>query len=200
MSQYSPLRRSIVEEAKRHLLTVSDDPKLRTQASTRLGADKLREIITEACETPPAWTADNLKALETPGTWLNINGRGGTTDSAQAVHWCGMFATYVLRKAGLDVKWRSGQGIFSRGGTNYLEKKNRWQKNAFDAGGFDTGDVVVIPKATHHFIVVEAAPDSKTMRCIAGNGSYQQIEWQTHARAEIVTHYSLVWDPFASRL
>ena len=34
---------------------------------------------------------------------------------------------------------------------------------------------------------------------IEGNGNHQQIEWQTHARDEVVTHYSINWDPYASR-
>ncbi len=201
MSPYSPLRNSIVEEAKRHILTVSDAPALRPEPGTRRGADKLKEIITEACETPPAWTADNLRALRTPGVWLNVNGRGGTSDSLQAVHWCGIFATYVLRKVGLNVKWRSGIGIINIGATKFVTKKNRGDKKGdFDPASFDAGDVLAIPRANHHFIVVEAAPDSKALRCIAGNGSQQQIEWQTHAKDEIVAHYSLSWDPYASRL
>lgn len=201
MSQYSPLRNSVVEEAKRHILTVSDAASLRPDPNSRRGADKLKEILTEACETVPAWTADNLRALKTPGMWLNVNGKGGTSDSQQAVHWCGIFATYVLRKVGLDVKWRSGIGIINRGATKFVTKKNRWEKkDGFDPASFDAGDVVAIPRANHHFIIVEAPVDSKALRCIAGNGSLQQIEWQTHAKDEIVTHYSLTWDPYASRV
>lgn len=201
MSPYSPLRNSIVEEARRHILTVSDAENLRPEPGVRRGGDKLKEILSEACEVSPSWTPENLKALRTPGVWLNVNGKGGTSDSQQAVHWCGIFATYVLRKVGLDVKWRSGIGIINRGATKYLARRNRWEKkDGFNPGSFDTGDVVAIPRANHHFIVVDAPADSKTMSCIAGNGALQQIEWQTHARDEVVTHYSIIWDPYASRL
>jgi hypothetical protein len=201
MGEYNPLRGYIVEEAKRHILTVSDDPARRV-GGKRYGADKLRQVFSEACELPPAWTPQNLQALETPGMWLAKSGRGGTTESEKAIHWCGIFATFVLRRVGLDVKWRAGDGIVStRGGVKYLARKHSWiPKDGFDRKAFEPGDVCVIPRANHHFIVVEAPPGSDTLRCIAGNGSKQQIEWQDHSRQSIVTHYSLVWDPFASRL
>lgn len=201
MASYNPLRQSIVEEAKRHILTVSDASEMQL-AGKRRGADKLRQIFSEACEIPPAWTSQNLAALETPGMWLAKSGRGGTSDSQAAIHWCGIFATFVLRRVGLGVKWRAGEGIVSgQGSTQYFARKNSWvKKDGFDRNGFLPGDVCVIPKANHHFIVIEAPEGSDTLRCIAGNGNKQQIEWQNHGRGSIVTHYSLVWDPFASRL
>lgn len=196
----NPLRRYICEEARRHLLTVSDAAEYQV-GGRRRGADKLRQILTEACETPPSWTPDNLRALETPGMWLNVNGRGGTTDSNTAIHWCGIFATFVLRRVGLDVKWRAGQGIFSRGNTRFLTKRNRWARaDGFDPRRFAPGDICAIPRANHHFIVMEAPEGGDSLRCIAGNGTRQQIEWQNHSRGAVVTHYALTWDPFASRL
>lgn len=199
MSAYNPLRRYITEEAQRHILTVSDATEYQTKGKRR-GAEKLRQIFTEACETPPAWTQENLRALETPGMWLNVSGRGGTTNSAVAVHWCGIFATFVLRKVGLDVKWRSGVGIVSRGSTSYLARRNSWGKEGLDRKAIGPGDICVIPKSNHHFIIIDAPEGSDTLRCVAGNGNKQQIEWQTHSRGAVVTHYALAWDPFASRL
>lgn len=200
MAEYEPLRGYIVEEAKRHLLTVSDDA-ARLVKGKRYGADKLRQVFTEACEAPPSWTPQNLAALETPGMWLAKSGRGGTTDSLQAIHWCGIFATFVLRRVGLNVKWRSNVGIVSHGSVQFFVQKNSFvPKDGFDRAAFAPGDVCVIPKANHHFIVIEAPPGGDTLRCIAGNGNKQQIEWQDHSRQSIVTHYSLAWDPFASRL
>ena len=198
MVGYSPLRDYIVEEAKRHLMTVSDAQLVNGK---RKGADKLKQIFSEACETPPSWTPQNLKALETPGQWLAKSGRGGTSDSQAAIHWCGIFATFVLRKVGLDVKWRSNFGIVSQTATQYFDKKNSFvPKEQFDRNGFAPGDVCVIPAANHHFLVIEAPEGSESLLCIAGNGNKQQIEWQHHSRGSIVTHYALAWDPFASRL
>ncbi|MFN8652106.1 MAG: hypothetical protein U0133_09420 [Gemmatimonadales bacterium] len=196
----NPLRRYVTEEARRHILTVSDAPEYLVNGKRR-GADKLRQIFTEACLVVPEWSKDNLRALETPGNWLNVNGRGGTTDSKVAVHWCGIFATFVLRKVGLNVKWRAGIGIENIGSTGFLDRRNRGGKDGrFDPKAFAPGDVCVIPRANHHFIVVDAPEGSDAMRCIAGNGSKQQIEWQTHSRGTVVTHYAIAWDPFASRL
>lgn len=199
MVSHNPLRRYIIEEARRHLLSVSDAADLQVNGKRR-GADKLRQIFAEACVAPPTWTVDNLRALETPGAWLNVNGRGGTRDSASAIHWCGIFATWVLRKVGLDVKWRAGLGIYNMTMTTVLERRNRGAKDGrFDPKAFAPGDVCAVPRANHHFIVVEAPDGSDALRCIAGNGSQQQIEWQTHSRGAVVTHYALVWDPFATR-
>ena len=146
MAGYQPLRGYIVEEAERHILTVSDDPTRQTG-----GKRHLRDL------------------RASPG--------------------------------GLDVKWRSRDGIVSnRGAVTYLPRKHSWiPKDGFDRQAFEPGDVCVIPRANHHFIVVEAPPGADTLCCIAGNGNQQQIEWQDHSRQSIVTHYSLVWDPFASR-
>lgn len=201
MAEYQPLRGYIVEEAQRHILTVSDDP-TRLVGGKRYGADKLRQIFTEACESPPSWTRENLAALETPGMWLAKSGRGGTTESEKAIHWCGIFATFVLRRVGLNVKWRSNFGIVSHSSTvEFFARKNSFvPKDGFDRTAFAPGDVCVIPKANHHFIVIEAPAGSDTLRCVAGNGNKQQIEWQNHSRQAVVTHYTLVWDPFASRL
>lgn len=200
MPGYNPLREMITKEAQKHVLKISDKPALLVNGRRR-GADLLRQIFDEACERRRTWTPDTLAALGTPGQWLRTNGRGGTTDSHQAVHWCGIFATFVLRRAGIPVKWRDAVGIVpSDRDSTYVHKKLSWiPSHGYDKNDISPGDVCAIPRANHHFVIIEAPAGSAILRCVAGNGSYQQIEWQDHKRDEVNCHYKLVWDPFASR-
>lgn len=191
-------RDMIRREAESHLLKVSDHP-ADTPGGKRKGADFLRHVLADACATPPAWTPDNVRALETPGLWLSVNGRGGTSDSTKAVHWCGIFATYVLRRTGMPVQWHSGLGIEPSGKTSKWVRKHRRWIEKFDDDAFEVGDVAAIPRANHHFVVVDVS-DPVSLGCIAGNGGYQRIERQTHRRKEVNCLYKVVFDPLSSRL
>jgi len=193
-------RQMIKREAEKHLLKISDAP-ADLVFGKRKGADFLRKVLAEACETPPSWTPANLQALETPGTWLNVNGQGGTSDSQKAVHWCGIFATYVLKQTGMAVKWRSGLGIVpSDANSTWVRKHRRWMPDErFGDEDFEIGDIAAIPRANHHFVVTDVS-NPMTLGCIAGNGNYQRIERQTHNRKDVNCLYKIVWDPLASRL
>ena len=190
-------RDMIKREAEQHILKVSDFPGDRVQGK-RKGADFLKQVINDACAVPPSWTPANLSALETPGQWLNVNGRGGTTNSEQAIHWCGIFATYVLRRTGIQVKWHSGLGIEPSGPkSTWVRKYRRWIEK-FDDDAFEVGDVAAIPRANHHFIVVDVS--GTDLGCVAGNGNYQRIERQNHSRKSVNCLYKIVFDPLSSRL
>jgi hypothetical protein len=191
-------RDMIKREAESHLLKVSDHPSDRV-GGKRKGADFLKQVLQDACASPPSWTAANVRALETPGSWLNVNGQGGTTDSQKAVHWCGIFATYVLRRTGMPVKWISGLGIDPSGkDAKFVRKYRRWIEK-FDDDAFEIGDVAAIPRANHHFVVVDVS-DPLKLGCVAGNGEYQRIERQTHDRKAVNCLYKIVFDPLGSRL
>lgn len=191
-------RDMIKREAESHLLKVSDFPGDR-QNGKRKGGDFLRLVLTDALAVPPAWTPKNLSALDTPGMWLNVNGSGGTTDSQKAVHWCGIFATYVLRRSGIPVKWHSGSGIEPSGKTSqWVRKYRRWIEK-FDDDAFEVGDIAAIPRSNHHFVVVDVSSPTQ-LGCVAGNGSYQRIEHQWHDRKSVNCLYKIAFDPLSSRL
>ena len=197
-TSHSSYRDMIRREAESHVGKVSDHPADAPDGSRR-GADFLRNVLQDACAAPPSWTPENVRALATPGQWLNVNGRGGTSDSAKALHWCGIFATYVLRRVGMPVQWHAGLGIEPSGkGTKWVRKYRRWIET-FGDGDFQVGDVAAIPRANHHFVVVDVS-HPKVLGCVAGNGSYQRIERQTHDRHDINCLYKVVFDPLASRL
>ena len=191
-------RDMIKREAESHLLKVSDYPGDGATAK-RKGGDFLKQILNDACAVPPSWTAENLRALETKGMWLNVSGRGGTTDSTKAIHWCGIFATYVLRRAGMPVKWQSGVGIEPSGAESKMVRKYRRWIEKFDDDAFEVGDVAAIPRANHHFVIVDVSHATQ-LGTVAGNGNYQRIERQTHERKDVNCLYKIVFDPLSSRL
>jgi hypothetical protein len=94
--------------------------------------------------------------------------------SGNPVAWCGVFATSVLRFAGLDVYWdfakygSKGGGMVTKAlGVGYLSAKTHLDD-------LSPGDVAVIPDNTHHFIVMDTFSDD-TLLCIEGNTAGQMI-------------------------
>lgn len=110
----------------------------------------LKAIYDDALEAPINWTIQNeanLKALKA-GRWMRKDGvPGGTLDTAAGMSWCGIFATYVLRGIGINVKWRSFVGI------------TPVEPHLKRLGGFGNwnsiapGDICVRDSFQHHFIV-----------------------------------------------
>lgn len=81
-------------------------------------------------------------------------------------HWCGIFACYCLRQyGGLDVRWTlMGGKIVSPGGAVKL----RWGKQ-----GIRAGDVAIIPRAQHHFLI--GGVSGGDLWTIEGNTKGQKI-------------------------
>jgi hypothetical protein len=117
------------------------------------------------------------------------------------VHWCGIFACWVLKQAGFDVRWASGQkvptskagirnGILDSdeptGPTRGLVFKDttmKLQKN------IKPGDVCVIPKNAHHFIILEPPTPQGNLLTLAGNSDWQRVQEETHKLNDVVATY-----------
>ncbi len=84
-------------------------------------------------------------------------------------HWCGIFATYLLRKAGAKVRWVMALGIHNLVGR---ENPEGYMHTTFHKGntGIGVGDICVRGRGRHHFIVF-GPPDEhgNFERCIEGN-------------------------------
>jgi hypothetical protein len=80
------------------------------------------------------------------------------------VHWCGIFATYLLKKAGVRCHWAMGDGITDDSNGQDLETTD--SPNA--QKDLQIGDVVVREPQHHHIIVLEPV-DAGTIRCVEGN-------------------------------
>ncbi len=88
------------------------------------------------------------------------------------VSWCGIFAAWVLRKAGLDdVRWVVGQGIVGK-----------QVKQVAGNQDFSAGDVVVIQGAeVHHAIVA-----GENLAIYDGDGSIETINGNSDAQSIII--------------
>lgn len=114
----------------------------------------------QAKQRRPSVNELNKYFIECNGPW---KGYDPTT------HWCGIFATYLLRKAGANVKWVMSRGIHNQTGdenstgeihTKYYEGNN----------GIMVGDICVRGKGQHHFIIIGPPDESGVFEhCIEGN-------------------------------
>jgi hypothetical protein len=101
--------------------------------------------------------------------------------SGSMVAWCGIFATMVLRYAGMKVYWsfskfgKEGGGMVTQdAGVGYLSAKAH-------LSDLSPGDVAVIPDNNHHFIVIDILSKGPggTLLCIEGNTAGQKIKSRT---------------------
>jgi len=78
------------------------------------------------------------------------------------VHWCGVFATYILRKVCTGVAWQRGKLVDLSGGKNLQIVRNNV--------GMKAGDVAVRDTANqnHHFIVL-GEPTGGQITSVDGN-------------------------------
>jgi hypothetical protein len=98
--------------------------------------------------------------------------------------WCGIFATYVLRRANLHVSWRMGHGI---------DGMTRVDGNE----GLSIGDVAVRGAANnHHFIVLDDTP-SGIIDAVEGNYGGVGNPWLHHGHnpknnlSSVIYYYDL---------
>ena len=100
------------------------------------------------------------------------------------MHWCGIFATYVLEQAGLGgVKWNGG---IKGAGISIIMK---YQK-AFDRNKIQLGDVIYIDKPfQHHAILVWK--DDKDIVTVNGNAEAQGILIKKQKLSEVDGYYNV---------
>lgn len=174
-SGLSPLRRKILEIAMAEAVpepAVTDLKTIRDGNQTvRAGWKRLKQYFDEGVE---GWTEQKWKDKATydgvriPGARVPQPGRSG-------VSWCGIFATWVVQQAGVQTQWRNGVGptglkpIFSR--------------------DCRPGDIAVIAKDVHHFIV--ASPTADQIITINGNSDNQSILVKPRPLSSVVYFYSV---------
>jgi hypothetical protein len=83
-----------------------------------------------------------------------------SADSHSQKNWCGFFATYCMKSAGLSTPhWLPGQGIVG----NPMEIQKQW-----GYAGVQPGDVAILAHNSHHIVIYEVGPDY--IVDIEGNG------------------------------
>jgi hypothetical protein len=85
--------------------------------------------------------------------------------NGQIKHWCGIFACYVIRTQGIlkNVHWTLYGG-------QILGIRRVWGNK-----GMKPGDVAIIKKGQHHFIVTDIDYSKNTLCTVEGNTDGQYI-------------------------
>jgi hypothetical protein len=102
----------------------------------------------------------------------------GCRIGSETKQWCGIFATMVWRYAGLDVWWDLNGGgltIKDKSQAEYLPAPGNFDK-------ISAGDVAIIKRANHHFLVVDNMWDwggEPLLITIEGNTTGQKIKSNT---------------------
>ncbi len=85
-------------------------------------------------------------------------------DKTTIRHWCGIFACSVLREKGVNVRWTLNGGKMVGG-----------VKLVWGHSGLQPGDVAIIEKGQHHFLVISADYSANALVTVEGNTSGQKI-------------------------
>ncbi len=141
-----------------------------TGLTVRAGWKYLKDFFDTAVSgwQPTYWNnPEYLKGVKIPGRRIPQPGRSG-------ISWCGIFATWVLIKAGMPVKWVLGAGI------SPLPKKAD--------GKFRPGDVLVMKgEEVHH--CVATADQGATVLTVNGNSDYQGILEKPVSKSSVAYYY-----------
>lgn len=163
----------------------------------RAGWESLKNYFDDAVQgwTPQSWEVrgkilvgsewkeiTNLQGVQIP------NYRVPQLSKPSGVSWCGIFATWVIRKAGLeDTKWVVGKGIV---GSKV--------KTVMGNTGFSVGDVVVLSGGEVHHAIVAEMPDDylgdNSLKTINGNSGAQSIEIHRKFSTKQVAYYYKILD------
>jgi hypothetical protein len=104
----------------------------------------------------------------------------GVIANGKVKHWCGVFACYVIRAAGLNIpRWTLNGGEIK---TIAL---------VWGSEGMQPGDVAMIQNGNHHFIVTDVDYSTKTMHTVEGNTSGQYIRARTRKTMEPYAYYRI---------
>jgi hypothetical protein len=178
----------------------------------RRGWKILQGYMDDVMETPPNWAQTQtwpytdlngnechitpLEGVKYQNMRVPLNGK--TPDGKwNGVHWCGIFACWVLKQAGFEVRWgnstRKGAKHGIRNGLllDRGEPSQPTRGMVFKDEGPDKrenikpGDICVIAAQSHHLIILKPPTDGN-LETIAGNADYQSIMKETRYNVDDV--------------
>jgi hypothetical protein len=137
---------------------------------------RMYELVLDTTGRAWTWTAENEKQAKNPNALV------------AGADWCGIFAAYVLTRAGRPTQWRMWNGPIESGilgprkttiGAIYEGQKDH----------VEVGDIAVLAFRTiwkdpytpekirveHHCVVIGVSPDGKTIKVVNGNAEGQRI-------------------------
>jgi hypothetical protein len=85
--------------------------------------------------------------------------------------WCGIWATFILRKAGMNVKW----GPLNKHGWGIVDLSGGFITLRGGSAGIRPGDVAVIPALNHHFFIEDVVEEYDYLQTLDGNQEYGSI-------------------------
>jgi hypothetical protein len=158
----APVRQRVVAIALGEVGKVSD---LGGENGFKKGWQRLKQYFDEA--TP--WGPDCFAK----GLWVQ-HGIQHAGENPPGGEWCGIFATWCFEQAGVNARW-----IFGKGPS--LQQR-------YDKQNLQPGDIGVIAKFSHHFVVVKR--DGNTIWTVSGNSSYHGISKDSaRSLSEVVAYY-----------
>jgi hypothetical protein len=166
-----PTRRAIIAAALGEVGAVSD---IGGQHGFKKGWEHLKRYFDEGSDWGPDCFAMG-KAVKDGIQLAGRNPPGG--------EWCGIFASWCCVQAGVDVRWKFGIG------PRPLSAK-------YDVKNIAPGDIGVIPRFVHHFVI--AARNGDTLTCVNGNSTNHGITVSTRHVSELCYYYQPipeVWVP-----
>lgn len=132
----------------------------------RLAIDELQGID----KRQPTYSELNKYFVECGSTWTSFD---------PTVNWCGVFAAYLLRKAGAKIRWVMGWGIHNLTGTENPEG-NIYVQMIYGNKGISIGDIAVRDSSNHHFIVLTPPDNYGNYKCVEGNYGGVGNPWLHH--------------------
>jgi hypothetical protein len=100
-------------------------------------------------------------------------GGTGVKIGTQTKHWCGIFACAVLSEVGVDCRWTLlGGQIKGTGVTGALPHSYPLRKGG---NALQPGDIAMIKRYQHHFIVTDVDYAANQVYCVEGNTKGQII-------------------------
>lgn len=115
---------------------------------------------------------DAKAALAAGGTGVKIYG--------QTKHWCGIFACSVLRQAGVDATWSLMNGRITGKGVTSPALPHAYPIRSW-SHEMRPGDIAIIRRYNHHFIVTDVDYAANQVYCVEGNTKGQIIRWAVRA-------------------
>ena len=118
--------------------------------------------------------ADAKKSLSKLSNGIYMYGK--TTNPK---HWCGIFACCVWNEVGLDVRWDLKDGKIKGDVKRFVGRD-----------GLRPGDIAIVQKHAHHFIVKEVNTSDGSLLAIEGNTDGQRIRRNSRKSiSEVVAFY-----------
>jgi len=129
------------------------------------------------------WTPAELDKLKDPTRDLLPGG----------IHWCGIFATWVLNRAGIPVRWRTRVGPIVSHGASELPLAGFQDKAA------TVGDICILKGEAVHHVIPTTAPDALgDYELVAGNTpvtSTMRVVRKSHENVRNLRYYFRSTDP-----